>query len=235
MWNSSMKPQSINILREACSIWSGPREKSSNWKLSTLNSEAFGTGVFLQNETNKKKRQNRWQLTSIKQRISSSRFKLWNIGKDQTTCTNPDELRNWGFSVSTKRHLINSSMALGILLNWENENTTNGLKFSTCILNISVHSARAFYGTHCLHVRYILHIPHELFTLHTSTSNFNLPSTPFTRPNLKIFKTAFSILYFQFNGVCISFMHRQPELFSYRWHIGKSPSKVLENKERNQA
>ena len=182
-----------------------------------------------------------WQLTSMKQRISSSRFKLWNTGKDQTTCTNPDELRNRGFSVSMKRHLINnSSMALGILLKWEDENTTNELKLSTCILNISVHSARAFYGTQCLHVRYILHIPHELFTLHTTTSNFNLPSTPFTRPNLKKFDTAwvlehFSILYFQLNGVCISFMHRQPELFSYRWHIGKSPSKLLENKECNQA
>ena len=52
-------------------------------------------------------------------------------------------------------------MALGIY-----ENTTNELKLSTCILNISVHPARAFYGAHCLHVRYILHIPHELFTLH---------------------------------------------------------------------
>ena len=141
-----------------------------------------------------------WQLTSMKQRISSSRFKLWNTGKDQTTCTNPDELRNRGFSVSMKRHLINnSSMALGILLKWEDENTTNELKLSTCILNISVHSARAFYGTQCLHVRYILHIPHELFTLHTTTSNFNLPSTPFTRPNLKNFETAWVLEHFPYS------------------------------------
>lgn len=89
--------------------------------------------------------------------------------------------------------------------------TTNELKFSTCILNISVHSARAFYGTHCLHVRYILHIPHELFTLHTTTSNFNLQSThsiyatKFENFWDGVSVTTFSILFFQFNGICISF------------------------------